>query len=242
LNVDRRRLGDRQRLSVNPALPSTPLIVPGIFITFEGSEGCGKTTQFSRLADRLRDAGAPVVTAREPGGTAIGEEIRRLLQFSREGQNLSAEAELLLFAASRAQLVREVIAPALHESKILLCDRFLDSTAVYQGVARGLDVGAVRAINAFAVGATMPDVTLLFDLPPEVARARMLRRPRPVGQPVDRMESEPPEFYEHVRAGYLALANDEPDRFVVVDANPEKDEVARTVWNLITPRLHGLLP
>jgi dTMP kinase len=216
--------------------------VPGIFITFEGSEGCGKTTQFTRLADRLREAGTPIVTAREPGGTPAGEEIRRLLQFSREGHQLSPEAELLLFAASRAQLVREVVAPALLENKVVLCDRFLDSTTVYQGVARGLDPDAVRAINAFAVGPTMPDVTLLFDLPPDVARARMLRRPRPVGQPADRMESEPPEFYEHVRAGYLALANEEPERFVIVDASPDKDSVAQSVWNLITPRLHGFLP
>ncbi len=215
--------------------------MPGIFITFEGSEGCGKSTQFSRLAERLREAGAPVVTAREPGGTPIGEEIRRLLQFSREGRQLSAEAELLLFAASRAQLVREVIAPALIDNKIVLCDRFLDSTAVYQGVARGMDAAAVRAINAFAVGTTMPDLTLLFDLPSDVARARMLRRPRPVGQPADRMESEPPEFYEHVRAGYLALANAEPDRFVIVDASPEKDAVAQSVWNVVAPRLHGFL-
>jgi dTMP kinase len=216
--------------------------VPGIFITFEGSEGCGKSTHFGLLVDRLREAGAPLVATREPGGTPMGEEIRRLLQFSREGRNLSAEAELLLFAASRAQLVREVIAPALIENKIVLCDRFLDSTAVYQGVARGLEAGAVRAINGFAVGATMPDLTLLFDLPSDVARARMLRRPRPVGQPVDRMESEPPEFYEQVRAGYLALANAEPERFVVVDASPDKAEVAQSVWNLVAPRLHGLLP
>ena len=186
--------------------------MPGIFITFEGSEGCGKTTQFSRLADRLRQAGAPLVTTREPGGTSAGEEIRRLLQYSREGHSLSAQAELLLFAASRAQLVREVIAPALTENKIVLCDRFLDSTTVYQGVARGLDPDSVSAINAFAVGATMPDLTLLFDLPAETARARMLRRPRPVGQPADRMESEPPEFYEDVRAGYLALANHDLDQ------------------------------
>jgi dTMP kinase len=216
--------------------------VPGIFITFEGSEGCGKTTQFTLLADRLRETGALVVTAREPGGTPAGEEIRRLLQFSREGRQLSPEAELLLFAASRAQLVREVIAPALVENKIVLCDRFLDSSAVYQGVARGLDSEAVRAVNAFAVGVTKPDVTLLFDLPTDIAQARLLRRPRPVGQPADRMEGEPPEFYESVRAGYLALANEEPERFVIVDASPGKDEVAQSVWNLISPRLHGFLP
>jgi dTMP kinase len=216
--------------------------VPGIFISFEGSEGCGKSTQFAVLAERLRESGAPVVTAREPGGTAIGEEIRRLLQFSRAGHQLSAESELLLFAASRAQLVREVIAPALADGKIVLCDRFLDSSAVYQGVARGLDATSVRAINAFAVGATMPDVTLLFDLLPEVARARLLRRPRPVGQPIDRMESEPPEFYERVRAGYLALAEQEPDRFVILDASLAKDDVAQSVWNIVSPRLHGFLP
>ncbi len=216
--------------------------MPGLFISFEGSEGCGKSTQFTLLAERLRETGAPVVTAREPGGTPIGEEIRRLLQFSREGHQLTAESELLLFAASRAQLVREVIAPARAEGKIVLCDRFLDSSAVYQGVARGLNVEAVRAINTFAVGATVPDVTLLFDLLPEVARARLLRRPRPVGQPADRMESEPPEFYERVRAGYLALAEQEPDRFVILDASLAKEDVALSVWNIISPRLHGLLP
>jgi dTMP kinase len=216
--------------------------VPGIFISFEGSEGCGKTTQFTLLAERLRAAGGLIVTAREPGGTAVGEEIRRLLQFSREGHQLTAEAELLLFAASRAQLVREVIAPALLAGKIVLCDRFLDSSAVYQGVARGLDGEAVHAINAFAVGRTMPDLTLLFDLPTDVARARMLRRLRPVGQPADRMESEPAEFYENVRAGYLALAEGEPDRFVIVDASPGKEEIAQSVWNTVSPKLHGLLP
>ena len=216
--------------------------MPGLFISFEGSEGCGKSTQFALLAERLRKTGVPVVTAREPGGTAIGEEIRRLLQFSREGHQLTAESELLLFAASRAQLVREVIAPALAEGKIVLCDRFLDSSAVYQGVARGLNVEAVRAINAFAVGATMPNVTLLFDLLPGVARARLLRRPRPVGQPADRMESEPAEFYERVRAGYLSLAEQEPDRFVILDASLAKEDVAQSVWNIVSPRLHGLLP
>lgn len=216
--------------------------MPGIFISFEGSEGCGKTTQFTLLVERLRGAGAPVVTAREPGGTEIGEEIRRLLQFSREGHRLTAEAELLLFAASRAQLVREAVAPALAEDKVVLCDRFLDSSAVYQGVARGLDAEAVDRINAFAVGLTMPDLTLLFDLPPEMASARLMRRPRPVGQPADRMESEPPEFYARVRAGYLALANREPDRFVVVDASGGKDDIAQSVWNIVSPRIHGLLP
>lgn len=214
----------------------------GIFISFEGSEGCGKSTQFTLLVERLRGAGAPVVTAREPGGTEIGEEIRRLLQFSREGRRLTAEAELLLFAASRAQLVREVIAPALAGNKIVLCDRFLDSSAIYQGVARGLDAASVDAINAFAVRTTMPALTLLFDLAPDVASARLMRRPRPVGQPTDRMESEPPEFYERVRAGYLALANREPDRFVIVDASGGKEAVAQSVWNIVSPRIHGFLP
>src|SRR5262249_51876466 len=146
-----------------------------------------------------------------------------------------------LFAASRAQLVREVIAPALAAHKIVLCDRFLDSTTVYQGAARGIDSETVHAINAFAGGATRPDLTLLFDLPTHVARARMLRRPGPVGQAEDRMESESEEFYENVRAGYLALANNEPDRFVVVDATPDKEAIAQTVWNLVKPKLHGVL-
>ena len=139
----------------------------GWFITFEGSEGCGKSTQIRRLSGFLQSMGREVLTIREPGGTPIGESIRQLLQHDASAKNMTADAELLLFAASRAQLVREVIRPALRKGAIVLCDRFLDSTTVYQGVARALDSRNVAAINDFAVSGTLPDLTLLLDLPSE---------------------------------------------------------------------------
>jgi dTMP kinase len=189
---------------------------PGLFITFEGGEGCGKSTQVARLAAWLGERGIEAVTLREPGGTAIGEHIRTLLQFTPEAHGMAPETELLLFAASRAQLVREVIVSRLRNGAFVVSDRFHDSTTVYQGAGRKLDAAPVAAINAFAIGATLPDVTFLIDLPVDVARARMMRRPRPAGVP-DRMESLPEEFYETVRNGYLRLAESEPERFVVID-------------------------
>jgi len=211
----------------------------GIFITFEGSEGCGKSTQIERLGRRLQESGLQVLTTREPGGTPIGEQIRHLLKFAPEGRNMKSEAELLLFAASRAQLVREVIAPALERGVIVIADRFLDSTTVYQGVARKLDPADVRSINAFAVGSCQPDVTFVLDLDQKIARSRMLRRPKPVGE-VDRMESQPPEFYEAVRAGYLKLAQEEPSRIHVIDTNPGVNEVECAIWNILQEKFHGV--
>jgi dTMP kinase len=201
----------------------------GVFITFEGSEGCGKTTQIQRLAARLGEAGQPILLTREPGGTPLGESIRHLLKFADEGKDMTPEAELLLFAASRAQLTRRVIEPALEAGTWVIADRFLDSTTVYQGVARRLDYEAVRFINEFAVGERLPDLTILLDVDTEEAHRRLLRRPRPVGAP-DRMEQMPPEFYEAVRAGYLALARDEPERFRVVQAGRSVDIVEAEVW------------
>src|SRR5882724_10777487 len=159
----------------------------GIFVSFEGSEGCGKSTQIRLLAERLKSAGHQVLQTREPGGTEIGEELRHLLQFSKAGHGMAPETELLLFTASRAQLVREVIAPALEAGTMVLADRFMDSTTVYQGVARKLDSAEVATINRFAVGGTLPDVTFVLDLDPAVARERMRNRPASVGAP-DRME------------------------------------------------------
>ncbi len=214
----------------------------GIFITFEGSDGCGKSTQIERLRLRLTEDGAdrPATFLREPGGTPLGEEIRRLLKRSAPDWNVSAEAELLLFAASRAQLVRETILPALAGGGIVVCDRFLDSTTVYQGVARRLDPGVVNAINQFAAGERRPDVTFLLDLPPEVGLSRAYQRAGPLLLPPDRMELEPLAFYEAVRAGYLRLAALEPERFVVLDASRTPDELARLVWTHLTERFHGL--
>jgi dTMP kinase len=219
----------------------------GIFITFEGSEGCGKSTQFERLTRRLSAAQEAlpgsrrrVVTVREPGGTPVGEEIRRVLKFSAPGWSLLPETELLLFAASRAQLVRETIAPTLASGGLVLCDRFLDSTTVYQGVARRLSAADVEMVNRFAAGARRPDLTLLFDLPSDAAFARLHRRTRPAHLPPDRMEQEPLDFYEKVRAGYLQLAAREPGRIVVIDAAPPPDRVEQTIWNHLTERFHGL--
>jgi dTMP kinase len=194
------------------------------FITFEGSEGCGKSTQITLLADWLQQRGASVVRLREPGGTPLGEAVRHLLKYDPAGHGMSAESELLLFAASRAEVARKVIRPALAAGRWVICDRFHDSTTVYQGVARGLDPAAVDAVNALALGGLAPALTLFLDLPPAEARARMLRRPRPVGQ-ADRMESEPPEFYEKIIDGYRRLAAREPRRVKTIDAAGDRPAV-----------------
>jgi dTMP kinase len=206
-----------------------------LFLTFEGGEGCGKSTQIQRLARRLRGLGREVVLTREPGGTEIGEQLRHLLQFSKAGHAMSAETELLLFAASRAQLVRELIRPALARGAIVLADRFLDSTTVYQGVARRLDPAEVAAINRFAVGDCHPDLTFLLDLDPAAAHARLAQRERPPGAP-DRMENQPPDFHEAVRRGYLALAATEPARIHLLDATEPIDTIEARIWQIVQSR------
>ena len=208
----------------------------GIFVSFEGSEGCGKSTQIRLLADRLKGVGHQVLQTREPGGTEIGEQLRDLLQFSKAGHAMASETELLLFTASRAQLVREVIAPALEAGTMVLADRFLDSTTVYQGVARKLDPAQVASINRFAVGGTLPDITFVLDLDPAIARERMRRRPAPAGAP-DRMESQPAAFFDAVRAGYLALAANNPDRVRLLDAAGSIESLAKRIWQEVHSRL-----
>jgi dTMP kinase len=211
----------------------------GAFITFEGSEGCGKSTQVLRLAARLEQAGMRTLVTREPGGTAIGEKIRDLLQFAPESFAMTPEAELLLFEASRSQLVRETIQPALAQGTVVISDRFFDSTTVYQGVARKLPPGIVETLNAFAIGDARPDVTFLLDVDIETARARMLRRVRPVGV-TDRMEQEPIEFYERVCEGYRTLATREPDRFIVIDGRQSADAIEAQIWDALANRLPSL--
>src|SRR3954463_9186236 len=196
----------------------------GAFITFEGSEGCGKSTQVLRLAARLQQQGVRTLLTRDPGGTPIGEKIRDLLQFAPESFAMTPETEVLLFEASRAQLVRETIAPALEQGTVVISDRFFDSTTVYQGVARKLAPEIVRTLNAFAIGDARPDVTFILDVDVETARKRMLRRVRPV-EVKDRMEQEPIEFYERVCAGYRELAATEPDRFIVIDGRQTPDAI-----------------
>jgi dTMP kinase len=205
----------------------------GVFISFEGSEGCGKSTQIQRLAERLRERGHRVLVTREPGGTEIGEQLRHLLQHSKAGHTMTPETELLLFTASRAQLVREVILPALAEGAIVVADRFLDSTTVYQGVARKLDASQVAAINGFAVGDVLPGITFVLDLDPEVARRRMKQRTLAF----DRMESQPDAFYEAVRAGYLALAKANPARVRLIDGAEPVEAIAAGIWEQLDPLL-----
>ena len=202
----------------------------GLLITFEGGEGCGKSTQITALKARLEAMGKTVVQTREPGGTPLGESVRNLLQYDDAGQGMSPEAELLLFAASRAQHVRELIAPAIAEGQIVLCDRFLDSTTVYQGVARAIDSKKVDTINQFAIGDTKPDLTILIDLPPEIGLARV--HARNDGK-LDRMEKEAIEFFQAVRQGYLDLAKSEPKRFLVLDGSQSVEELETQIWQRI---------
>jgi dTMP kinase len=204
---------------------------PGFLLSFEGSEGCGKSTQIRLLRERLEAAGRRVEVLREPGGTAAGEQIRHLLQHAQEGASLCAEAELLLFAASRAQIVREKIRPLLATGAFVILDRFLDSTTVYQGFARGLPLVSVRAINAFAIGGTLPDLTLLLDMDSATARERIACS----GRALDRMESQPAEFFDRVRAGYLELARAEPERIRVLQAGQSPEAVHADIWSLVQP-------
>ena len=212
------------------------MVSKGLFISFEGSEGCGKSTQIARLATRIRDSGREVITLREPGGTPIGEQIRNLLQYDEAGKAMTPEAEILLFAASRAQLVREVIRPALQRDAVVLCDRFLDSTTVYQGAARALAQEEVQAINGFAVGETLPNLTILLDLDAAEGRRRAAGRKGPK----DRMEQEDEGFYESVRQGYLELARAYPGRIAVIAAVGGEGEVEASITTVLRERCHGL--
>jgi dTMP kinase len=212
----------------------------GAFITFEGSEACGKSTQVQRLAARLEGMGLSVILTREPGGTPIGEQIRHLLQFAPESHAMTPEAELLLFEASRSQLVREVIQPALERGIIVISDRFFDSTTVYQGVARKLDPKTVAALNDLAVGPNRPDLTIILEVDLATARARMMRRVRSV-QTADRMEQQPPEFYERVVQGYRELAAREPERVRLMEGTASPEQIEKQVWQIVKERFSSLL-
>jgi len=205
------------------------------FITFEGSEGCGKSTQVRRLTKRLDKSGVPFLVTREPGGTPIGESIRELLQFAPQSASMTSETELLLFEASRAQLVREVIKPALKNGRCVIADRFFDSTSVYQGVARKLDQKFVQQLNAFAVGDCIPDVTFVLDVDLKIARARMTAPRRP-----DRMEMQPDEFYENVIAAYRELVQHESKRLVLIDGSKSADVIEKEIWQILAERFPDL--
>ena len=198
----------------------------GIFITLEGPEGAGKTTQIALLAEWLRELGLEVVQTREPGAGELGRQIRALLLEQREAA-VSPMAEALLMAADRAQHVDELVRPALSEGKLVLCDRYIDSHIAYQGYGRGLDVGFLRSLNEQAAG-LWPDMTLLLLLPPEVGLARADGRGA-----ADRMEAETLAFHQRVAAGYAAIAAEEPGRVRVINADAAAEEVQRDIRSAV---------
>ena len=202
------------------------------FITFEGSEGCGKSTQVQRLAARLERSGIPYLVTREPGGTPISETIRDLLQFAPHNFTMTPEAELLLFEASRSQLVREKIKPAVERGVCVIADRFFDSTTVYQGAARNLDREMVERLNVFVVGDCVPDITFVLDVEAATAESRMRHEPRKA----DRMEQQPTEFYERVREGYRQLVAREPGRIVLIDGSRDAEEIENNIWEAVCSR------
>jgi len=228
-----------------------------LFITFEGTEGCGKSTQVELLANRLRALGHPVCVLREPGGTMIGDEIRHTLKHSHQNHAMMSETELFLMNASRAQLVREKIRPALAGGKIVLCDRFYDSSIAYQGHGRQLDLKMVQTFIDFAIDGTRPNLTILLTVPMEISEARRLARREamlldvpsssnttegpaklPFSEPLrDRLEEADRAFFERVARGFEAIAAAEPERVRVVDSTGPVEVVCETIWNLVQPLL-----
>jgi dTMP kinase len=207
----------------------------GCFITFEGTEGCGKSTQIRLLADRLAALGHRVRLLREPGGTPIGEEIRHTLKSSPNNDAMTAEAELLLMNASRAQLVREIIRPALAAGEIILSDRFYDSTTAYQGFGRELDLDKVKAVIEFAVGETKPDLTLFLHVPEEVSAERLRSRQSTLPFVRDRIEEADRKFFERVAHGFGVIAASEPQRVKFINGAQPVEVVSHAIWKIVQP-------
>jgi dTMP kinase len=212
------------------------LIVDGLFVTLEGPDGSGKTTQLKLLADWVHAQGYPLLVTREPGGTHIGEDIRDILHDCKHIE-MSSHAEILLYSASRAQHVAELIRPALEAGEIVLCDRYYDSTYAYQGYGRGLPLDALRSITEFAVQGLKPDLTLYLDVPADVG---LLRRERS-GEAMNRLDREAVAFHERVRAGYQELVAVEPDRWRVVDASGTIEDVQAQLRALLRDAFNGRL-
>ncbi len=204
----------------------------GKFITFEGPEGSGKSTQAKILIRRLAKHGIEAIYTREPGGTAIGEEIRNLLQHNQACEAPCERAELLLFEASRNQLIEKVIRPTLQKGCWVICDRFMDSTTAYQGFGRNLSVDEVKAIHHFTLHGVFPDLTLLLDIDIDTGFERIAQRFLALGGSADRFEREERSFHERVRTGYLQLAKEEPDRFQIINAAQKPKVVSIDIWNV----------
>jgi len=197
-----------------------------LFITFEGGEGSGKSVQARAIYRKLSRLNIPVVLTHEPGATPLGKKIARWLKWGQDA--ISAETELMLFNASRAQLVTEVIKPSLESGRVVICDRYSDSTTAYQSYGRGLDLEMVQSVNNAAIQGVKPDLTILLDMPVEAGLARKRDRKH------DRFEQEHITFHRRVREGYLKLAAGEPDRWLVVDASQSKEKVAKIIWEKVS--------
>ena len=202
----------------------------GVFIVFEGGEGSGKSTQARRLYRRLRKLGHPGLLTHEPGGTVFGERVRRILK---RGVSVAPRTWLLLFSAARAQLLEEVVRPALARGEVVVCDRYVPSTIAYQGYGHGLNLEMVSMVTEAATEGLRPDVVVLLDAPPDVGLKRRAERGR------DRFEAEALEFHERVREGYLKQAKEEPERWLVVDATLPKERVAEVIWQRVEPLLRA---
>lgn len=209
----------------------------GFFITFEGIEGCGKSTQVRLLSKALEETGINCIVTREPGGTSIGSKIRDIL-LNPDHKGMSTEAELLLYAADRAQHVREVIKPSIDNGKVVVCDRFSDATLAYQGFGRGLDMATIRDLNLIASLGIRPDLTLLLDCPVEMGIGRALARNAKNSHiRDDRFEREALAFHQKVREGYLSIAKSEPDRIKVIDACQDVETMQSEIWEVVNEML-----
>ncbi len=201
-----------------------------MFIIFEGGEGCGKSTQIKLLADRLEKVGLPVLLLREPGGTPLGEKLRHMLKHDPDAAGISPETQLMLLSASRAELVRKVIRPALEDGTWVLCDRFIDSTVAYQGGGHGIDLGEIYGLENLVVGDTRPDITFWLRVPEEIARERIQKRREEFGASVDRYDSETDEFFARVEYGYSKIEENQPLRFLPVDGTGTVEEVSKRIF------------
>ncbi|MFZ3172476.1 MAG: dTMP kinase [Carboxydocellales bacterium] len=199
----------------------------GLLITLEGPDGAGKSSQIYKLANFFKEQGYPVVTTREPGGTFLGTAIRKLL-LDPEHDKMTEKAEVLLYAADRAQHVQEIILPALARGEVVVCDRYIDSTLAYQGYGRKLDIDFLERVNSIATGGLMPDLTIILDVPAQVGLARIITG-REKGAGIDRIEGQALEFHQSVRAGYLAIAAQQPNRCRVIDATQSFELVGQEV-------------
>lgn len=203
----------------------------GVFVTFEGCDGSGKTTQADKLAEKLRTMNIRILRTREPGGTRIGEAIRGMIRGENNYETISRETETLLFMASRSHLVRQVILPAIESGECVVSDRFSDSTLAYQGYGRCLNACKIKAMNDFVAGDTVPDITFLLDVDVRAGLERIHKRNMALGAEHDRIEREAIDFHERVRKGYLKLAKREPGRFKVLDGAADEEQVAMQVWD-----------